>query len=326
MYDAQSFFEWWRSQGKGHYGEGSASTGPGSDWPPGVRQKSDIGESNQLSPRFEPDWLPRNPEEADLTGISDFDIEEELENDWEKTEEDIPTEEYGLDALAWYRPFHTAGAACGIYIRPVGICTYAKRLWACLEAARTETSVPLEFGGEIRIEESEFDQATLKRLALETLLQHEWFHYQVERIGFYIEDILNEFRYPEYSADVYWYHYAEKDCIEESLANAAAARSGRCAELLKNAYSATSHGSIPSWPTVLQYLVQNDPPAYREFGRFTRNTAFRQGCERLASQIVDAKPTSQPAPGTYLGEQLMFDRLPDIDKEIPELPIYIVTQ
>jgi hypothetical protein len=323
MHDAHSFFEWWRSDRKGVHGDGSYSTGPQSDWPPSERQEETNGDGSS-SRDVRPDWVPEEPDEEDVTSIDDFDIDSEMGRDCEETTNDVSTEEYGFEAIAWYRPFHRAGAACGIYIRPVGISIYARRLEACLGVERTEASLPLEIGGELRIDASSLDRTTLNRLALETILQHEWFHHQVELLGYYIEDILDDFRYPEYQRSVYWNHYAGKDCIEESLANAAAARSMRCADLLKKAYSGSNPNSVPSWPTVLQCAVQIDPPAYREFARFAGNPDFRNGCEELTTQIAEGGSNSQPVPNKYLGERLLFDTLPDIDHKTPELPIYIV--
>lgn len=198
-------------------------------------------------------------------------------------------EESHADKLAWYRQHHARPRSWGIYIREYGVYLYASHmldaLWSSYGIRGGGSSSP-DFSSPPPHEVPKDElHSGIYRLALQRLLTHEWFHFQVEYLIYVLEEIMGEKLYENYKNDVYEAHFPSNSCIEESLANAFVARSTRCVRLLSEALN-SGDGSHPclSWRALLDEIVQA-PPAYEAYRDYVDNDDFNHGCEILATEI-----------------------------------------
>lgn len=277
----------------------------------------------------EPEWLPRRLRENDdvilidqfdVNGIiQDIDVGSILDEPFTEDELGVPKErklEQGFEKYAWYRPHHTARGNFGIYIRLKALSVLASKVNQYLG-----TLSPSSGGTSATNVDT---VSALIRLALEILLQHEWFHHAVEVVGYYVESITNKECYLPYKRNTYKPDFPSANCIEESLANATVARSQRCSTLFGACANAKGLPNSPAFAKVVNFLAQSQPPAYQEFSQFSGNQPFIEGCDTIASKMVEASGLISSSTRTYIGELMLNERPPNVDSKTPDLPVYVV--
>jgi len=266
-------------------------TDPPQNWenqnrpPPPPRTDYWMVDSNQLLP---PGWQERFPEIHPLGHGEDFPkrgvpelatvelvenensdgfllpSNEELDTDWLKKE----IEESGIEALAWYRPYHLNQGRWGITITDRGIWYIAQYL------VKEMYSEP--YSAE-QIQEC-FDIAT------EFLYHHEMFHFKVEFAATVME--LNAAkpakvyaRYWDNRSGGLWFgspsHTLEGQApLEEALANEYA-RQKIC-----RAWGQRIR------PAIEKFMYTKQPSGYRDFGLVTYRDYWNAGLEELADTLL----------------------------------------
>jgi len=283
-----------------------------------------------------PDWIrdripPRrldDDSQSETIAYPDYDIDEifdyennpnlpsvaDLEEDRALTEDelDLLVDQYsdmvgeqGFEALAWYVPFHYATRDWGIYIKEEGIKILANLFYAWSHGRATgNVRVTVSSGGATAAHTFDGDpipsRRTAAKLALEVLVRHEWFHHQVELLATYLEDLYERPLYRPYMENAYRTHFADEDCIEESLANAYVARS----------QAVRKHPPTGIFNSLFAAAALRQPEAYRRYERFGGDN-FQTGCQHLAYQLVTPGTDAISAKIGDIDHQFVIgDRLP----------------
>jgi Domain of unknown function (DUF4160) len=163
----------------------------------------------------------------------------------------------GIDALAYYAPFHFYRRNhWGIYVRDFGVTYLASR-----------------FLGRSTLERS--DNWAL-RCAYWLLFEHEYFHFQTEVAAAQYEMLTGDL-----SAYEHMFHDGRASWLEESMANARAHRHMHDHEdaLLTFSRLEFFKGFASSW-------MKTQPPGYRDFDRWCRtNPAMQKGLAAITSRL-----------------------------------------
>lgn len=209
--------------------------------------------------------------EPRLPLLETFDIEEDpeqgylfpsdydLESEWLRDEVD----EHGIEALAWYRPFHISPQnEWGITITDRGVWYLAKNVMS----QKYDTPYTLE-----QIHDC-FE------LAYEFLYYHELFHFKVEYAATILE--LNSPHEPVKVYAPFWedgfYHPGPNDCspLEEAMANEYA-RYRVCKGQPKKLRDA-----------IEGFMRTQQPSGYRDFGDVKHHKKWQQGLESLVETMI----------------------------------------
>lgn len=170
---------------------------------------------------------------------------------------------HGVEALAWYMPFHAPGAQWGVYI-PVSSLVY--------------------MAGEILARPNAGAEEKL-RLAFRALHQHELFHFATEYMSSQWEAITGQPCYKPARA----LKDSDNDPMrgyilqEEELANGHMLRACR--------------RRIPGGTGALRRFVLDSPPGYRDGGNRVQTTAFVDGCEELSRRYIGRIAEGAMPPG-----------------------------
>lgn len=210
----------------------------------------------------------------------------------------------GFESYAWYVPFHFSPHRHGIYVREEGLQLLGHLLYSWsmnpdrLRRARINSGV----AAETHVDDFESLDSVKEgiELALEILLRHEWYHYQIELITAYLEDARGETHYADYWQNIYDPTFPDSSCLEETLANAYAYRSRACANIAP---------SRDVFRLLFHISTQSQPPAYAAYYN-ALDDAFSVKNRQLMKAIVerdqsylDTDPT-EIADLLYLGERL----------------------
>ena len=209
--------------------------------------------------------------EPRLPLLETFDIEEDpeqgflfpsdydLESEWLRDEVD----EHGIEALAWYRPFHISPQnEWGITITDRGVWFLAKNVMS----QKYDYPYTLE-----QIHDC-FE------LAYEFLYYHELFHFKVEYAATILE--LNSPHKPVKVYAPFWedgfYHPGPNDCspLEEAMANEYA-RYKVCKGQPKKLRDA-----------IERFMRTQQPSGYRDFGDVKHHKKWQQGLESLVETMI----------------------------------------
>ena len=209
--------------------------------------------------------------EPRLPIVETFDIEEnveegylfpsdiDLESGWLRDEVD----EHGIEALAWYRPFHISPQKeWGITITDRGVWYLAKNVMS----QKYDYPYTLE-----QIHDC-FE------LAYEFLYYHELFHFKVEYAATILE--LNSPHKPVKVYAPFWedgfYHPGPNDCspLEEAMANEYA-RYRVCKGQPKKLRDA-----------IERFMRTQQPSGYRDFGDVKHHKKWQQGLESLVETMI----------------------------------------
>ena len=160
---------------------------------------------------------------------------------------DREVREWGLEVLAWYRPFHYLPTELwGIYITLDGLRYLTHRLHHYM---RLQFPVAIWY-------------------AVEILWQHEVFHFLVEAFSATVELVTKSPKYLPYHRHFYEAYWP--NCLEEALANRHV--------LGRRSLSGIKH--------FLYAFFDQQPGWYKEYRRFLAYVKFREGRMELCNQII----------------------------------------
>ena len=198
--------------------------------------------------------IEKNVEEGYL-----FPSDNDLESEWLRDEVD----EHGIEALAWYRPFHISPQSeWGITITDRGVWYLAKNVMS----QKYDYPYTLE-----QIHDC-------FQLAYEFLYYHELFHFKVEYAATILE--LNSPHKPVKVYAPFWedgfYHPGPNDCspLEEAMANEYA-RYKVCKGQPKKLRDA-----------IERFMRTQQPSGYRDFGDVKHRKKWQQGLESLVETMI----------------------------------------
>lgn len=173
--------------------------------------------------------------------------------EYERIEREV--REWGMEALAWYRPFHYLPTELwGIYITLDGLRYLAHKLQ-----------------GQMHLQ---FPVAAWH--AVEILWQHEVFHFLVEAFSATVELVTKDPKYLPYHRHFYEANWPNS--LEEALAN-------------RHVLRRRSLGRIKSF---LYTFFDQQPGWYKEYRRFLNYAEFREGRMELCNQIVFSRHLRLP--------------------------------
>lgn len=223
-----------------------------------------------------------------------------IENAWDRLIED-----YGLDAVSSYIPFHEDFDTYGIYIQQRGIRFLGHLLYQWSRVGSLvdtqEEAIDLLMDDDFQESDQLFrgtpQFASVEdafELAQEILLRHQWFHHQFELLAAYAEDSAETLYYPEY----HQHHLTISkmgSSPEQALATAYVIRSQACAN--------------KSPPGLFQPLLWR-AVAGRGFNRpsardFTND--FAGSCFEVSAYLVDPAASGTSQRGIGLARELPFD-------------------
>ncbi len=201
----------------------------------------EVGEGSQLEEIFEiPAVIDLGKAERVLRGV-----------EGEKIRTAIQIQ--GVDALAWYVPFHIKSALWGIYIPVSSIAYMILRVFG-------EVSAPVD---------------AKIRMAFRAFHQHELFHFSTEYMASQWEGILGKPCYlPSKSLKDPKLGY---NPLEEQCANAS---------MIRSFWGRRSVVKGTGKTEALREFVQNQPYGYREGGRTTSFDAFSDRCASLVDDYT----------------------------------------
>lgn len=227
----------------------------------------------------------------------------------------------GFEKFAWYVPFHFAPHKFGIYITEIGIQLLGNLLFAWsrdldkLKKASSDSG----FHTDTALDGLEgFDEIKdAFELAVEIYRRHEEFHHQVELLSSYLEDVNNQEYYVDYYRDIYQPSFPEKECLEETLANAFVHRSRAC----KN--------RAPSdiiFDLLFYLSTELQPPAYAAYDTVLDDQSSHRG--RLMKSIIELDKSYLENSSTKIKDRLQISDIIPLGRpltggEVP-VPIYIV--
>ena len=269
--------------------------------------KINVGESIRISGYIDRDDIP-------LVGKDVPDVKEDIllqdliSNYSDKAapkfeEMDAGVLEKGIEALAWYVPFHYETRD-----HPWGIHLLDKGIWKVVNELN-----PLR--------ENNFVTNDLIVFAARILFWHEFFHFLNEIAASTIEitsrfhrNNYHDYREKVYSGSCQWDKFGiDRDfvlhrkgsALEEALANAYCYR-----QFQKPGYKGVT--------ACLQPFMRRQPPGYRDFDKFPFKDSFHRGCSILGSLLSDTKSSEMGSP---------YESLFDIYRKqvkITDVPVYLV--
>ena len=223
--------------------------------------------------------------------------------DWVRQEHDR-VEEFGMDSLAWYRPWHyeisdygeVGDPGWGIYLLDRGIWTLAWFLHRNINP--TPDSPPGE----------QYNTQDLIIIAAKILFFHEFFHFLTEVAGSTIEiaSDFNIINYIEYHNQVYLPALRNNppgEPLEEALANA---------------FSLKHSGNLKV-SSALKQFMHGQPSGYHDFENFSSVEDFKGGRRRLGGYLVHTaeEPGGSPLEGFFSRNQMKINWF--------DAPVYIVS-
>jgi hypothetical protein len=159
----------------------------------------------------------------------------------------------GVEALAYYAPFHFYQRhQWGIYIRDFGLAYLASRFLGRHTVAVADNWI--------------------LRCAYEFLFQHEYSHFQAEVAVSRYELLL--FQKTIYLDHIYLHHFSDRHSswLEESVANARAHQ-----EFERKIQTTASQGAIDQFKSFLANWMKCQPPGYRDYDRWRGRTGLKRG-------------------------------------------------
>jgi hypothetical protein len=210
-----------------------------------------------------PGWL------EDDTPFEEFPIQAEswiIEGDADLLNPPANVDIFGVDALAFYLPFHFYRERWGIYVLSSGVVHLASVL----------KGGPLRPGDEAYLEVADW-----------ILIEHEQFHANVEISATRAEMIARR--------AMYWPYFRSSPAAqqEEGLANANAVR-----------WALTSNEDPLDVQSKLEAWMKRQGPGYCEYDRFLSSRTFSSGLERTTRHLVKHLPGPAPklgaTPHTFL--------------------------
>jgi hypothetical protein len=112
---------------------------------------------------------------------------------------------------------------------------------------------------------------------------HEQFHHKVESLGFRMLLTSAKNHYERYKLSVYRATFGTTECLEESLANA-----DSYVRLNEGRYTRKLGGPFrKALKRHLKASFPRQPPGYAQATEYLTETAFRNGCRTLQSQMLD---------------------------------------
>ena len=223
--------------------------------------------------------------------------------DWVRQEHDR-VEEFGMDSLAWYRPWHyeisgdeaVGDPGWGIYLLDRGIWTLAWFLHRNINP--TPDSPPGE----------QYNTQDLIIISAKILFFHEFFHFLTEVAGSTIEiaSDFNIINYIEYHNQVYLpglRNNTAGEPLEEALANA---------------FSLKHSGNLRV-SNALKRFMRGQPSGYHDFENFSSVEDFKGGRRRLGGYLVHTaeEPGGSPLEGFFSRNQMKINWF--------DAPVYIVS-
>ena len=226
--------------------------------------------------------------------------------DWVGQEE-AGVESSGMEALAWYRPWHfehvgengegaVGDPGWGIYLLDRGIWTLAWFLH------RNINPTPDSPSGE------QYNTQDLIIIAAKILFFHEFFHFLTEVAGSTIEiaSDFNRINYVDYHNQVYLpglRNNTAGEPLEEALANA---------------FSLKHSGNLRV-SNALKQFMRGQPSGYHDFENFSSVEDFKVGRRRLGGYLVHTaeEPGGSPLEGFFSRNQMKINWF--------DAPVYIVS-
>lgn len=240
---------------------------------------------------------------------------------------DVLIDQYGLDSVVTYLPFHEDPGAYGIYISQRGIRYLGHLLynWSkVLEPAdgTLPTKPPgmpvqdgyLIAGSRLRNTSAAFDSSKdAFDFAYEILRRYAWFHHQTELLAAYLEDAQNGLCYSAYQQ-----RYREIAAPEADLSRA-----------VGHLYVARSRACRNAAPTglfqpLLERALRAFKPPADEFS-LTASDGFEQGRRELSRMLRDEFNSTTGSAPIELSNQLPFST--NIARTVPDqIALYITTR
>jgi Domain of unknown function (DUF4160) len=241
---------------------------PPIDTSPDARAFVEDAPSDQTGPdRLRPpDWFTPRGELADAPSANNDDVpavSDRLEVPETSAAEEKTISATGVEALAFYAPFHFYQQHhWGIYIRDFGLVYLASKF------LRRQTLTTAD--------------NWVLRCAYEFLLQHEYFHFQTElAVSRYEILILQGSIYLDHT---YLHHFLDRNSswLEESIANARGYRefSRRGAIASKN--------QIDDFKAFLASWMKTQPAGYRDYDRWNGQAGLTKGKSAISSHLHES--------------------------------------
>lgn len=304
------------------------------EFPLEIGDQQILTSESEIRTNRQPKWVPKEPETKGWITIDEFDIDDISYSGTIPSINDIDAKENHTETLAWYSDYHSNSYSWGIYVREYGIHRHAKHIEEVLwKKYGIKEGAGDKFPDFSQAPPHEIPEQTfttvVRSLALQRLVTHEWFHFQVEYLSYLLEDSLEKSLYPEYKKEVYDQTWPDEDCIEESLANACVARSQKCSTELRKITDGGA-GARPKldWELLVDQTTVA-PPAYEQFERFLGNQDFEKGCQKLCQLILKPNKDSQTqtqgkVQNGILGSRIPFDYVDAFDKWRKDVPLHIL--
>ena len=166
----------------------------------------------------------------------------------------------GVDALAWYQPFHSYGRRWGIYLLANGIAYVAHEIMLAHRAGSTT-----------------FRRRDAVRAAIEALLRHEESHFEVEVYASGLE--VNLCR-PVYLPYRRYFGRTGDFCREESLANR---------RMVDHGWAKKPHLGGHVTKDAIEALADMGPRDYSLWREYVAGTSFDIAKNSLGAEIVEAR-------------------------------------
>jgi hypothetical protein len=218
---------------------------------------------------------------------------------------DDAVEEYGLNSVSNYLPFHEDEEEYGIYIQQRGIRTLGHLLyqWSRVgnltetkeEATEFLLNKDFQNGDYLYEGEPQFDSLEdALDLAQEIILRNQWFHHQIEILASYAEDIDDTPIYPKYHQNNLALSEIG-DSTEEVIANQYVFKSRACSNRAPDG--------------LYEPLILRATGAHRLRHQRAYDRNFSEGCHRISQELI------QRNSGISLSKELVFDT--DVRSAIP---------
>jgi len=168
---------------------------------------------------------------------------------------------FGWEAIAWYRPFHFGLQNWGVYIREDRFLAYVIK---CVRQTSQSWTVQ--------------DFCEIYNGLWQSILWHEYFHFHVEIFGLKLEDRCNHPAYLPYSAAIYTKTWGTSNCVEEALATANEIRK-----------------TPPSFKSYVINQSDGCPPGYADYHLYMPPN-FIAGKDKLCGQISETDLRGEARP------------------------------
>jgi len=247
------------------------------------------------NPRIKNAYPPNIPvysatiNDQNVTDIHDF--EDTYNSDKREKLLDEIRKTNGLDAIAWYAPYHLYDDQnWGIYFDSAGLDQFAWIIYEELRSVKYNTRInPFTFAGQ---------------LAFGSVYAHELFHAKVEAALSWLELTSSEPRYISFKENVYNKLRLSEDWLEEALANWSSL------EWVKCYASQNKLNDIDNLLTCYQQILDLSPPGYKEWRKGSQISIWRKfttqlttgeiACESLTIPLPSASLLTEPFPYDFL--------------------------